>query len=140
MDWDNLPDEVLQELKFTGIRAIKILLDRQLTPPFNYILAYTADPDMEFPEGDTDLVLLLPDELPSSFPYGKYVIADFDYVIRDFRRNEPRGFQVLLEKNREFLFLMKQYLSTEKKQELIENFTQSQYRYDKAYHLVQELI
>lgn len=122
----------------SGVTASDLLLGKSIDS-LNHTIVYSHTLDHDLPDGDHQLVVFSPDEIPGLFPYDGYRIAEFDTLVYDHRKENARDFQVRLETDAAFRTLLRRHLSSEKKQELYDHFTDTPYQYDDVRHTIEEI-
>lgn len=124
-------------LRFTGAAAIDQLMGRRNLDEQEGLLAYVdvqpideddvlaeiiSEAKWDVPEGDQELYLVRPESTPSAFPFGRYKFAEFDTVVEDYRRSNPRKFSYELENDSYFQRLLQDHLSSDMKDSLEEQY------------------
>lgn len=137
-DISQLTTEDFESFILSGVTASDLLLGKSIDSR-THTIVYSHTLDHDLPDGDHQLIIFSSDELPGSFPYNGYRIAAFDTLVYDHRKEDARDFQVRLETEAAFRDLLRRHLSSEKKQELYDHFTDTPYQYDDVRHTIEDI-
>lgn len=142
--FEDIASEQRQELILTGYPAFDHIQEQTYgsgTPleDQSQLWAY-AEVEPQLPDGDQHLRVLFPEDMPSSVPYQDGVtVAEMDVLVDDMQRNNARQFQIDIEEDEEVRRMLQRHLSTEKKQTLIDKFTDTPYQYDEISEKILDL-